>query len=206
MSEQNAELLKKYLPAEVAITMSKWIDHFQVELTISKPRQSVLGDYRHPHAGRGHRISINVDLNPYAFLITLIHEFAHLSNWNTYRNKVKAHGEEWKTEYKRLMNPFIAKGIFPERIETALRRYMNNPAAASCTDIHLLKVLKEFDPVSKTVFVSTVPMGAIFKMKSGREFQKMALLRKRFKCKEIATGAIYLFSPVSEVYYEGSKN
>ena len=63
MSEQNAELLQKYLPAEVAITMSKWIDHFQVELTISKPRQSVLGDYRHPHAGRGHRISINVDLN-----------------------------------------------------------------------------------------------------------------------------------------------
>jgi hypothetical protein len=46
-------------------------------------------------------------------------------------------------------------------------------------------------------------MGGIFKMKSGREFQKMALLRKRFKCKEIATGAIYLFSPVSEVYYEG---
>jgi hypothetical protein len=104
------------------------------------------------------------------------------------------------------MNPFIAKGIFPERIEMALRRYMNNPAAASCTDIHLLKVLKEFDPVSKTVFVSTVPMGAIFKMKTGREFQKMTLLRKRFKCKEIATGAIYLFSPVSEVYYEGSEN
>jgi hypothetical protein len=196
MSEKNAELLKKYLPEQVALTMSKWIDHFQVELTISKPRQSVLGDYRHPYAGRGHRISINVDLNQYAFLITLIHEFAHLS---------KAHGEEWKTEYKRLMNPFLEKGIFPERIEFALRRYMNNPAAASCTDIHLLKVLKEFDPVSKMVFVSTVPMGGIFKMKTGREFQKITLLRKRFKCKEIATGAIYLFSPVTEVFYEATE-
>ncbi len=200
MSEQNAKLLKQYLPEEVALTMAKWIDHFQVELTIKKPRQSVLGDYRHPYAGKGHRISINVDLNQYAFLITLIHEFAHLSNWNTFGNKVKPHGEEWKNEYKRLMLPFLEKGIFPERIDFAVRRYMNNPAASSCTDIHLLKILKEFDPLQQTVFVSTIPMGGLFKMKNGRTFQKLSLLRKRFKCKEIPSGHIYLFSPVTEVW------
>lgn len=198
--DKNIQLLGRFLPEQTAPVIAAWIDHLQVELKITKPRESVLGDYRHPYNGRGHRISINADLNPYAFLITLIHEFAHLTSWNKFRNKIKPHGEEWKSEYKRLMQPFIDRSVFPEKIDKAVKRYMQDPAASSCVDMHLLKVLKEFDPVQHTLFVSAIPMGAQFRMKNGRTFQKMELVRKRFKCREVATGAIYLFSPVAEVY------
>ena len=88
--EKNAKILQQYLPEGTALTMAKWIDYFQVELSLNRPRQSVLGDYRHPYNGKGHRISVNRDLNPYAFLITLIHEFAHLTNWNKHKNCVKS--------------------------------------------------------------------------------------------------------------------
>jgi len=199
-SERNAKILEPYVPEGTALTMAKWIDYFQVELSINKPRESVLGDYRHPHGGRGHRISVNRDLNPYAFLITLIHEFAHLTNWNKNAHKVKPHGEEWKAEYKFLMQPFLDRNIFPEEIDRAVRKYMTNPAASSCSDVNLLRILKKYDKVQRTVFVSSIPMGGKFQMKNGRTFQKLELVRKRFRCKEIPSGDIYLFSPVSEVY------
>ncbi len=196
----NVEILRPYLPEGTAEMMAKWIDYFQVELSINRPRTSVLGDYRHPYAGRGHRISVNRDLNPYAFLITLIHEFAHLTNWNKHKNQVKPHGEEWKTEYKILMQPLFDRKVFPEDIENAVRKYMMNPAASSCSDVHLLRILKKYDRVQHTVFVSTIPPGGFFQLKNGRKFQKLALIRKRYRCKEISSNNIYLFSPVTEVY------
>ncbi len=196
----NAEILRPYLPEGTAEMMAKWIDYFQVELSINRPRSSVLGDYRHPYAGKGHRISVNRDLNPYAFLITLIHEFAHLTNWNKHKNHVKPHGEEWKTEYKILMQPLFDRKVFPEDIEKAVRKYMMNPAASSCSDTHLLRVLKKYDSVQHTVFVSSIPAGGYFQLKNGRKFQKLELIRKRYRCKEIPSNDIYLFSPVTEVY------
>lgn len=198
--EGNAKILEPFVPEGTALVIAKWIDFFQVELSLHKPRESVLGDYRHPHAGKGHRITVNKNLNQYAFLITLIHEFAHLTNWNKNGNKVKPHGTEWKAEYQRLMQPFLERSIFPEPIAKALYRYMRNPAASSCSDVNLLKVLKAYDQHQHTVFVSAIPVGSLFRMANGRRFQKLQLLRKRYRCKEISTGEIYLFSPVTEVY------
>ena len=77
---------------------------------------------------------------------------------------------------------------------------MSNPAASSCSDVNLLRILKKYDKVQHTVFVSSIAMGGYFQMKNGRKFQKLELVRKRFRCKEIPSGNIYLFSPVTEVY------
>ncbi len=196
----NTNILTRFIPEAAAPIVAKWIDHLQVELKITKPRETVLGDYRHPFGNSGHRISVNANLNPYAFLITLIHEFAHLIVWNKYRNKVRPHGEHWKEEYKRLMKPFLEMQIFPDKIQAALLRYMNNPAASSCSDDNLQRVLKQYDTVQNTVFVSALPAGALFQMKNGRVFRKGQLIRKRYKCKEMPNGHDYLFSSTAEVY------
>ena len=42
-------------------------------------------------------------------------------------------------------------------------------------------------------------MKALFKLKNGRVFRKDEKLRKRYKCTEVKTKRIYLFSPVAEV-------
>ena len=39
-----------------------------------------------------HRISVNGNLNKYSFLITLIHELAHLLTFTQYKNRVDPHG------------------------------------------------------------------------------------------------------------------
>jgi SprT protein len=197
---KNTELLKRFIPEEAAPLIARWVDHLQVELKITRSRETVLGDYRHPFGDKGHRISINNDLNPYAFLVTLIHEFAHLIQWNKYRNNVKPHGDEWKMEYKRLMQPFFEMNIFPDKIRHALEKYLKDPAASSCADPLLLRVLREFDANKNTVLVSSIPPGGIFSMRNGRKFQKLEKVRTRYQCKEVGTGRIYLFSAIAEVY------
>jgi hypothetical protein len=196
------KVLEKYLPAEAAPLVARWIDYFKCEFKISRNRNSKFGDYRSPYGGKGHRISVNYDLNPYAFLVTTVHEFAHLHTWNEHKQKAKPHGTEWKNNFKKMMQPFFEKEIFPADIKKAIVNYLDNPAASSCSDLNLYRSLRKYDPPKASEAILTVekiPLKALFKLKDGRVFRKDEKLRKRFKCIEVATKRIYLFSPVAEV-------
>ena len=62
--------LKEYLPDGSFEAVLHYLQHHKVHLTITKQRQSVLGDYRHAHLHKTHRISVNGNLNKFSFLIT----------------------------------------------------------------------------------------------------------------------------------------
>ena len=98
MPKQEAPLLElqTYLPATGFEEVLYYLQHHKVHLTISRKRQSILGDYRHAHSDKNHRISVNGNLNKYAFLITLLHELAHLFTYEKFGHRVQAHGREWK--------------------------------------------------------------------------------------------------------------
>ncbi len=49
------------------------------------------------------------------------------------------------------------------------------------------------------MLVEELPHQAVFKMKDGRTFKKGERVRKRFRCQEVSTSKMYLFSPVHEV-------
>lgn len=198
-TERNQSILYKYIPEKAVPIISEWIYKFDFKLKIKKSRSTKYGDYRPPIKGENHQITVNYDMNKYAFLITLIHEVAHLSNYNKNKNTVKPHGEEWKLHYKLLMQQFLVPDIFPVDVITALRKYMNNPAASSCTDIHLLRVLKKYDVRQDTVLLEELPEGANFQYNKTRSFVKGEQIRKRFRCKELDTNKIYLFNPLTEV-------
>lgn len=196
------KVLEKYLPAEAAPLIARWIDYFKCEFKISRNRNSKFGDYRSPYGDKGHRISVNYDLNPYAFLVTTVHEFAHLHTWNEHKQKAKPHGTEWKNNFKKMMQPFFEKEIFPADVKKAIVNYLDNPAASSCSDLNLYRSLRKYDPPKESEAILTIekiPLKALFKLKDGRVFRKDEKLRKRFKCTEVATRRIYLFSPVAEV-------
>lgn len=195
-----AHLLAQYMPAPAAPIIAKWIDYFQCEFKISKNRTTKLGDYRHPFKGNGHKISVNNDLNPYAFLVTTVHEFAHLLTWNDYKNKVKPHGTEWKTNFKRMMKPFFDIEVFPPDIRHTIINYLNNPAASSCTDLTLARALKMYDAPLASQKVEELPIDAIFKIKDGRKFKKGERMRKRYRCLCLDNGNTYLFNPLAEVF------
>ncbi|MDB5280768.1 MAG: hypothetical protein JWR61_5723 [Ferruginibacter sp.] len=209
MPKQEAPLhqLKNYLPEGSFEGVVHYLLHYKVQLTITRERKSVLGDYRNSHLNKNHRISVNGNLNPYAFLITLLHELAHLFTFERYGHRVQAHGQEWKNEFSKVLEQFLAKQIFPADIQHTLLKTLKNPAASSCADTALLRVLYKYDKKREGVLlIESLPAGALFSIRGGRVFLKEERVRKRFKCKEIATGKIYLFSPVYEVQAVNTAN
>ena len=76
--EAPLEYLQRFIPAASVPQTLQLLHQYKVHLTITRNRKSVLGDYRHADGQQAHRISVNGDLNKYAFLITLLHELAHL--------------------------------------------------------------------------------------------------------------------------------
>src|SRR5215207_382380 len=120
--------LQSYLPPNTYEAVLGYLHQYKVHLTVARERKSILGDYRHRTHGKNHRISVNGNLNKYAFLITLIHEIAHLQTFEQYGNKVAAHGREWKSVFGQMLAQFLQGNTFPHDIHKALKQSLHNPA------------------------------------------------------------------------------
>lgn len=194
-----SETLSKYLPEHAVLPCFELIKANNVHLKIVNERQTRHGDYRKGLSGK-HEITVNSNLNKYRFIITLIHEIAHLVAFEKFGRNIKPHGQEWKYTFQRLMIPFIRPEIFPNQILPLLARHFKNPTASSDTDAHLARALKLFDErVADVNFVSEVPNGSIFRIKNGRIFQKQGLRVKRYSCLEVNSGRIFLFNANAEI-------
>ncbi len=198
--EAHISTLQDFLPANTYEPVLAYLQHYHVHLTVARERKSILGDYRHRHHDKNHRISVNGNLNQYAFLITLLHELAHLLTFEKYGNRVASHGKEWKLLFGQLLSQFIQHEVFPADIQKSLMQSLHDPAASSCADEALLRVLKNYD-VNKDslVFVESLHEGSLFKTHDGKLFRRGEKIRKRYKCEDVKTKRIYLFSPVYEV-------
>lgn len=197
--EKHISRLQDFLPENTFESVAYYLNHHKVHLTVARERKSILGDYRHRTHGHHHRISVNGSLNKYSFLITLLHELAHLLTFEKFGNTVSAHGKEWKAVFGQLLASFISQKVFPDDVTSALLQSIHNPAATSCADELLLKTLRKYDNrPAHIVFVESIPTGALFRTHDGRIFRMGQLVRKRFRCEEIKTKKIYLFSPVYE--------
>ena len=199
--EHPLHALNAYLPEGAFEPVVELINHYKVHLTVTRERKSVLGDYRHAAMGANHKITVNGNLNKYEFLITLLHELAHLLCFEQYRNRVEAHGKEWKVIYGQLLTQFIQLQIFPDDIRKSLQKTLLNPAATANGETALLLVLRKYNPAQKEGVITLAHLadGALFKEIKGRIFRKIKLRRKRIECIELATGNIYLFSALTEV-------
>ncbi|MCA6363021.1 MAG: SprT-like domain-containing protein [Bacteroidetes bacterium] len=198
-TERNQAILRKYIPEAAVPMMAEWIVQFDFKLKIKRSRQSKYGDYRAPLPGTNHQITINHDLNPYAFLLTLVHEVAHLLTYERHGHRVKPHGEEWKTAFKDLMRPVIRLDVFPADVRAAIISYMQNPAATSCSDLQLMRTLRRHDDEqAKYIHLETLPFDAVF-MYNGRRFRKGEKRRTRYLCIELDTRRKYLFSALADV-------
>jgi hypothetical protein len=199
--EHPLQALKAYLPEGAFEPVLALIHQYKVHLTVTKARKSVLGDYRHPVMGANHKISVNGNLNHYEFLITLLHELGHLLCFEQYKNRVEAHGKEWKQLYGFLLADFIQRDIFPMDIKKSLQKTVLNPAATANGETPLLLVLRRYDKVKKEgmAFLAHLPDGVLFETEKGKRFKKIKKRRIRIECVELATGHVYSFSGLSEV-------
>jgi hypothetical protein len=193
--------LRRFLPDDALSRACEMLRAYPHHLIITPPRATKLGDFTARRDGR-HVLTVNGNLNRFAFLITLMHELAHLITYNEHRDRVKPHGLEWKSAFRNTLSPFIRAGVFPNDIHEAIKKYMSDPGASTCTDIRLSKVLAKYDKNSNpdVMLLDDVPAGAKFYYgKTERLFQKGTRLRTRFKCTELRTKHEYLFSPLVKV-------
>jgi SprT-like family len=194
-----SDVLSKYLPEHAVESCFELIKHNNVHLKIVNERQTRHGDYRKAISGK-HEITVNSNLNKYRFLITLVHEIAHLVAFEKFGRKILPHGIEWKMTFQRLMVPFIRPEIFPHSVLPLIAKHFKNPIASSDTDAKLAFALKQFDERKIDIhFIHEVPNGSFFRIKNGRIFQKKGLRVKRYECLEVSTAKIYLFNANAEV-------
>lgn len=190
--------LLDFIPADSKALVSDLLAIEHLVVKVKSERKTRHGDYRQLPNGM-HQITVNSNLNPYRFLITLIHEIAHFEAYKKFGRFIKPHGKEWKQTFQHLMLPFLRPEIFPIELLPLLANHFKNPKASSDTDTQLALALKQFNETNNKTYVFEVSLGQVFKLYNGRVFKRGNKRRKRFECLEVNSGKLYLFNPNAEV-------
>lgn len=189
-------ILKKYIPLASVEMVIDLLKQYPCLLKIVNNRKTKHGDFRKLSSGQ-YQITINNDLNHYRFLLTLIHELAHLRTHKE-NGRVKPHGIEWKLNFQHLMLPFINPEIYPKEILPYIARYIKNPKASTDADVHLSLALKQYDEKNGNSYIFEIPIKSKF-IHNNRVFERGKKRRTRYECVEIKTKKRYLFHQNAEV-------
>ncbi len=192
------QILLKYIPERAVNPVFKLLQSNNVHLKIVNKRVTKHGDYRRFENGQ-HQITVNASLNAYRFLITLVHEIAHLIAFEKYGRNIKPHGVEWKHTFQQLMLPFINPSIFPNKLLPLIAKHFKNPTASSDTDAILSVALQQFDTEKPETYIFQIPLGSVFRIHNGKVFKKGNKRIKRYECTEMNTGKVYLFQPNASI-------
>lgn len=185
-----------YIPEKAFHQVQQLVEKHHFVLRIVNQRQTKHGDFRKLPNG-DFQITINNNLNPYQFLLTLIHEIAHHITYQKY-GVVQAHGKHWKTVFQHLMLPFLQPEIYPKEILPLLANYLKNPKASTDSDVKLSLALKEFSKQPGKSFIFEVPLGGLFRYKKA-SYKRGNKRRTRIECLNTQNKRVYLFNQNVEV-------
>ena len=192
------EKLAPFLPSGALPIIQDMLRNESFHLVITKPRKTKLGDFKPPQNGETPRLTVNGNLNHYSFLITLVHEIAHLKIWHEHKNRVKPHGQEWKSCYKDLLLQCIGKNIFPADVEQIVIAHANKPGYSSASDAELTTALRTFDEPDGTIPLNTLNPGDQF-IFNNRPFVAEQKFRTRWLCTDLNNGKKYRVHGLAQV-------
>ena len=200
MTEKFRELIRKYVPENsVNYCVDTWVSK-PFSFKVTRQRTSKIGDYRFKQKTGNHEITVNGNLNIYAFLITFLHEVAHMVQQMKYGDNKPPHGVAWKKIFQELMVPVLNEDIFPSDVLDRLEKHMKNPKASSQSDPVLSKVLRQYDRHNPAgnLYLEELNEGAMFSL-DGRIYTKIKKRRTRSVCMECKTGRKFLISEIAQV-------
>ena len=193
------ESFSKFVPPAFAHIPAQLLSASPVQFKIVKGRKTKLGDFRPRNIKGKPQITVNGDLNPYAFLITTLHEFAHWDTFQQFGLNVSPHGIEWKVNFKRLISLIIDHPELPLSIRKALQKNTHSIKASSCTDIHLSRVLSLFDSANTDlVSLEKLAKNSTFVL-NNKTFIKGEKRRTRVECVEIISRRRFLVHIMAKV-------
>lgn len=195
--KETKETLVAHLPDEAVDYCFELWRQKPFGFKLSKSRYSKAGDFSARHVG--YTITINRDLNRYQFLITYIHEVAHLLVHRKFGRTVEPHGPEWRSEFRQLMQPLLTTEVFPPSLLKYLIAHLQKPRASTFSDSALTKELRLYDTTTtNNIALDHLTEGSMFKLR-GRFFKKGKLRRTRFYCQEMKTNRNYLVPRIALV-------
>ena len=175
-----------------------WLQH-SFHFKISRDRKSKLGDFRYTKSDNIYAVTVNRGLNPYAFLITYLHEVAHVVTYRQFKRTCKPHGREWQESFRLLAAPLLRPSVFPPDVLKAFQEYLKNPAASTSGCAPLTMALRRYDKEEENQqLLGALAMGCKFIFKD-RTFIKVGKKRTRALCKDLGNGRNYLISEVAQV-------
>lgn len=177
-----------------------WLAASPVPVVLAKNRRSKHGDFRVSRMGKPAYITINHDLHPVEFLITLAHEIAHFRNWKKYGRRVRPHGPEWRSEFREMLAELLKAGVLDGEISAAIvRHFFQRKLIGSGSSEQLNRLLGKTVEDSGVLHVADIPEGARFTLRSGKTFIKGRKLRKRYQCRDVVSSRTYTVHPMAEV-------
>lgn len=196
--EEIRQILTRHVPPlAVDYCLHLWQES-EFIFKLRKNRVSKVGDFT-CGTNKRPRITVNDNLAPHLFLMTYVHEVAHLRVYIQQGYKAEAHGAEWKQTFQRLLLPLLNLTHFPEPLLSGLIAHMQNPLASSFSDSELTHLFRALDKNKQsTTLLSHVPEGSIFQLQ-GKWFTKGKLRRTRVLCRELKSSRQYLVPADMEI-------
>lgn len=169
----------------------------EADIFTTAHRHSKWGDFRSFRNGQRPIITVNGNLNPWAFTLTLLHEIAHLQVHIEYGHTVRPHGKEWKRTLRKYLVDLLDAQLLPPVLEPVVSKHLINPKATLAGDPELRKVLGAFD--NRTIlYLDDLSAGQMFRVR-GRTFKKGAKRRTRHVCTDLSSDRKYLVHGLTEV-------
>lgn len=189
--DPRTEKLTFFCPTGTLSLVDSWLHSRRFVLTITRERVTKVGDFRPATQRSFARISVNNNLHPVEFLITLAHEIAHYEVYKKFQRRRKPHGPEWRNEFRRLLQEMIDTGALSAEVCAAIRTcYFQRDQIAASACVHLKRVLDGTRVIAEERVVD-VMAGERFQLKNGREFIRGEKMRTRYRCKEVRSGRTY---------------
>ena len=149
---------------------------------LANDRKTKLGDFKVNLKTDDFTISVNKSLHPYLFLITYVHEVAHLRTYLSYGKKVSPHGQRWQESFSATIKPLISDLIFPTSLIPLLEKHFEKPKATFYADVRLSKALLHYQNPSKGIKVDELNPGDEF-LWNGQKYEFLKRRRTRALCK-----------------------
>lgn len=202
-SKESISLIKNlttYISEDAAVYIEKITRGLTLKIRVTKERESKYGDYLQSVNGKPQRITVNGNLDKFSFLITFLHELAHLKAFEEYGNKIKAHGTEWKLMFFEIINNSLNHKLFPDEIAGVIKeQYIIKKDLSFYSRVKITDSINKYLNITIPKRLEDFPINSSVELINGMHVKIIEAKRTRFLCKCINDNKMYYVQKKIEV-------